>query len=242
VVILLNVNQLSKRLERVSSYIPEEATIADIGSDHAYLPCFAVLNLGVMKAIAGEVVDGPFHSAKEQVKLAGLTEKIDVRKGNGLAVLTVGEVDCVIIAGMGGSLITSILENGKNKLVGTKRLILQPNIAAFSIRKWLSENGWHLSREEILEEDHKIYEILVADKREYHSPYSNAERDLLMGPILVKEKSDVFYKKWTYELQQRKMILSRLENAQLTEETIQKKKELHQQIQIIEEALSNETS
>ncbi len=237
VVILLNVNQLSKRLERVSSYIPESSTIADIGSDHAYLPCFAVLNLGVKKAIAGEVVNGPYQSAKVQVEQAGLKEKIDVRKGNGLAVLKEGEVDCVIIAGMGGSLISSILEEGKKKLVGTSRLILQPNIAAFSLRRWLLDNDWCLTNEEILEEDNKIYEILVADKMDFSTPFSNLERDLLMGPFLVKEKSNVFYKKWNFELQQRKMILSRLENAQFNEETNQKKKVLQQQIRIIEETL-----
>lgn len=83
----MNEEQLSKRLEKVASYITKNERIADIGSDHAYLPCFAVKNQTASFAIAGEVVDGPFQSAQKQVRSSGLTEQIDVRKGNGLAVI-----------------------------------------------------------------------------------------------------------------------------------------------------------
>lgn len=109
-------------------------------------------------------MEGPFLSAKKQVEDAQLTDQVEVRFGNGLEVITPGEVDCITIAGMGGTLIASILEAGKDKLDNGPRLILQPNVSAKSIRTWLMDNGWSLVGEEILEEDDKLYEILVAEK------------------------------------------------------------------------------
>ena len=82
-------------------------------------------------------------------------------------------MDCITIAGMGGSFIASILEQGKEKLAQVTRLVLQPNISAISIREWLLENGWGLTAEEILEEDGKIYEILVAEQGDEKAAYQN---------------------------------------------------------------------
>ncbi len=143
----MNEVKLSKRLEEVVREIPVGSTVADIGSDHAYLPCYTIINNIATKAVAGEVVDGPFRSAQATVAESGLQDKVDVRKGNGLAVIAPGEVDVITVAGMGGALIRDILESGKEKLEGVTRLILQPNIAAHHIREWFIENGWELIHE-----------------------------------------------------------------------------------------------
>ncbi|MDF4746179.1 class I SAM-dependent methyltransferase, partial [Vibrio parahaemolyticus] len=164
--------KLSKRLEEVVREIPVGSTVADIGSDHAYLPCYTIINNIATKAVAGEVVDGPFRSAQATVAESGLQDKVDVRKGNGLAVITPGEVDVITVAGMGGALIRDILESGKEKLEGVTRLILQPNIAAHHIREWFIENGWELIHEKIVKEDGKIYEILVGERGNIEVPYS----------------------------------------------------------------------
>ena len=236
----MNVDKLSKRLERVTSYIPTGSVLADIGSDHAYLPCYAVKEGLVEKAIAGEVVEGPYQSALNQVKESELDAFISVRKGNGLEVLTPGEATAITICGMGGSLITSILENGKSKLSGKETLILQPNIGAQFIRKWLVAEGWQLKAEEIIEEDEKIYEILVAEKGESLTPYQGLtfEAAELMGPFLLKEKNEIFLKKWTLELKHWNKILKQIESSE-NERTQEKKEEILKSIELVEGAIQS---
>lgn len=234
----MNVERLSKRLSAVADFIPKGAKLADIGSDHAYLPCHVVKAGKVTYAIAGEVVEGPFQSAKKQVEMEGLSNQINVRKGNGLEVIDVGEVECITIAGMGGALIATILEEGKGKLDGVKRLVLQPNISAISIRLWLLENGWSLTDEAIIEEDGKIYEILVAEKGDPKSAYTeNIECELLFGPFLSKQKNEAFLQKWTGERNNWERILNQLGQSKQTEEKLEKELELKKKISMTKEVL-----
>ncbi|WP_088102500.1 tRNA (adenine(22)-N(1))-methyltransferase [Halalkalibacter urbisdiaboli] len=235
----MNERQLSERLVRVANYVPNKAKVADIGSDHAYLPCYLCLQSDMREAIAGEVNEGPYQSALAQVKKVGLADRISVRKGNGLEVIEAHEVDVITIAGMGGSLIASILEDGKEKLTGVSRLILQPNVSAQDIRKWLYKHEWTLLFEEILEEDEKIYEILVAEKGNDEELYNeDKDRKLLLGPYLMKERNQAFRKKWKYELDNWKRILKQLEQAQKNQERDNKQKEIESNIQMVEEVLS----
>ena len=119
---------ISKRLETVASYVPQGAVLLDVGSDHAYLPIELVEKGHIKRAIAGEVVEGPYQSAVTNVESHGLTEKIQVRLANGLAAFEESDqVSVITIAGMGGRLIATILEEGLDKLANVERLILQPN-------------------------------------------------------------------------------------------------------------------
>jgi tRNA (adenine22-N1)-methyltransferase len=239
-VVKMNTEKLSARLQAVADFIPKEYILADIGSDHAYLPCFVVKKGIVPFAIAGEVVEGPYQSALRQVREENLTDKISVRKGNGLEVIVQGEVDCITIAGMGGALISTILEDGKEKLASVKRLVLQPNISAISIRQWLISNEWELIEENILEEDGKIYEVLVAERGVSNRPYQNdSDKGLLMGPFLMSRKDDVFKKKWLEEKRNWERILLQLSAANESKEVIEKINELKGKIKMVEEVLGN---
>ena len=234
----MNIQFLSSRLQTVVKHIPEGYTIADIGSDHAYLPCHAVQKGIVPFAIAGEVVEGPYQSAVRQVESAGLVDKISVRKGNGLEVIEPGEIDCITIAGMGGTLIANILDRGVNKLTGVKRLILQPNVGSVATRKWLFDHRWQLIGEEILEEDGKIYEILVAEKGDPLTAYSDdLESGFLLGPYLSKEKNEAFVQKWLGEKTNWFRIIEQLDQAEQTEQNLIKKQELLGKVKLIEEVL-----
>lgn len=224
----MNHTELSKRLETVGRFVPEAARLADIGSDHAYLPVALMLKGKIDFAVAGEVVKGPYESAKRQVMKNGLSERIEVRLANGLdAIEKHDQISAITIAGMGGSLIRDILESGRQnqRLSAEERLILQPNIGEKTLRMWLKENNYQIIAEEIIEENKKIYEIIVAEKKEQPIDYS--EKELMFGPFLLEEKNATFSAKWQRELKQREVILEQLKNAseQNRYETIQQEVE-----------------
>lgn len=189
--------KLSQRLKRVASFVPEGACVLDVGSDHAYLPIYLIQQGRIQRAIAGEVVEGPYQSAVKNVAEQGLSAQIEVRLANGLAAFEPTDgVSTIVIAGMGGRLIADILENGRAKLVGVDRLILQPNNREDDLRQWLSQHDFQIVAEDILEEAGKIYEILVVESGQQDL----TAQDLRFGPFLRKEQSPVFQAKWQKEL------------------------------------------
>ncbi len=155
---------LSQRLLVIANFVPRGSTIADIGTDHAYLPIYLVTEGVCPKGIGVDVHQGPFEAAMRAVQEAGLADKIAVRLGDGLAVVQPGEADVVVIAGMGGGTIRGILEAGPQVVAGLKRLILQPMVDSAHLREWLICNGWPIADEELVEEEGRLYEIIVAEK------------------------------------------------------------------------------
>ena len=110
-------NKLSYRLQKVAEYVPADSRLADIGSDHAYLPAYLALKGKINFGIAGEVVKGPFQNAQNEIKKENLQEIVDVRLADGLAAVELSdEINVVTICGMGGPLICQILEEGKAKI------------------------------------------------------------------------------------------------------------------------------
>jgi len=224
---------VSERLRTIAEKVPPGSAVADIGTDHALLPVFLALGGRIRRAVAGDVRDGPIEAARQQVARAGLEQIVEIRKGDGLRVLEPGEADCVVIAGMGGPLIRRILEEGKERLAGARRLILQPNTGGEQVRGWLKDNGWRLVGEEMLEEGGQIYEILIGEPagrgsadgdplyRDYRLPCgAKVDEDLLlrMGPHLLRKADGVFLKKWRAEKEKLDEIclrvrLSRTEEA-----------------------------
>ncbi|MEI5992860.1 tRNA (adenine(22)-N(1))-methyltransferase [Candidatus Enterococcus mansonii] len=236
----MNENQLSKRLKHVGEFVPEKSRLADIGSDHAYLPVALMLQNKLDFAVAGEVVKGPYESAKKQVRKNGLDEKITVRLANGLdAIEPTDAINAVTICGMGGALIRDILEAGWNnqRLNGNEYLVLQPNIGEKTLRDWLTVHGYTIVEEDILEENNKIYEIIVASRQSTRQAYTEKER--LFGPILLKKRSPIFHKKWQGELTQRQRILIQLSKAAGDQHA--RIQQIEQEIAEIKEVLSHES-
>lgn len=211
----MNVNQLSQRLSLVADYLPEGAHFADIGSDHAYLPCFVCLKDPEARAVAGEVNQGPYDSAKSEVEKHKLEDRIDVRLGDGLAVVNPGEVKQVVIAGMGGPLIRDILEGGKEKLSSVNRIVVQPNIDSRSLRRWFFQHNYKLVDETIVEESGHIYEILVAENGDPSSCYRHEiiEKEMWLGPFLLEERPEPFIKKCKEEWNKKQYIVKQMKQA-----------------------------
>ena len=220
---------ISKRLELVASFVSQGAVLLDVGSDHAYLPIELVERGQIKSAIAGEVVEGPYQSAVKNVEAHGLKEKIQVRLANGLAAFEEeDQVTVITIAGMGGRLIATILEEGLDKLSNIQRLILQPNNREDDLRIWLQDNGFQIVAESILEEAGKFYEILVVEAGQMELSAS----DVRFGPFLSKEVSPVFVQKWQKEATKLEFALSQIPEKNLAERQI-----LADKIQAIKEVL-----
>lgn len=232
---------LSARLMKVASFLPEGADFADIGSDHAYLPSYVCLRDKKAKAIAGEVNEGPYKSAIETVKTYELQNQIEVRLGDGLEVLKENEVKQIVIAGMGGALIKTILDEGKSKLANVQRIIAQPNVDARNVRKWFLDNHFNLSDEAILQENGHTYEILVADRNSvsiYKDNDLELEKELLFGPILKKHKSAAFWNKWKLEYDKLSNVIMQMKNA--NEPNMEKIKRFEQELAWMKEVLYDE--
>ena len=220
---------ISKRLELVASFVPQGAILLDEGSDNAYLPIDLVERGKIESAIAGEVVEGPYQSAVKNVEAHGLKEKIQVRLANGLAAFEeADQVSVITIAGMGGRLISRILEEGLGKLANVERLILQPNNREDDLRIWLQENGFQIVAESILEEAGKFYEILVVEVGQMKLSAS----DVRFGPFLSKELNPVFVQKWQKEAEKLEFALGRIPEKNLEERQV-----LVDKIQAIKEVL-----
>lgn len=156
--------KLSKRLDKIASFVKNEAKIADIGTDHAYIPVYLVKKQIASKAIACDVNEGPLEIAKKNIKDNNLSDKIETRIGSGLKPIKIGEIDTAIIAGMGGLLIGEILEASMDVAKSLDKLILQPMVAQEELRIFLKEKGFKIEKEALVKDDGKMYEIIVAKK------------------------------------------------------------------------------
>ncbi|WP_035157767.1 tRNA (adenine(22)-N(1))-methyltransferase [Limosilactobacillus reuteri] len=228
---------LSARLACVASLVPAGARVADIGSDHAYLPAALVLDGKIDFAIAGEVVKGPYENAVHEIKDHQLEGKVIPRLADGLAAIEPADkVDTITIAGMGGSLIASILEKGKDKLTEIKRLVLQPNVGESQLREWLMNNHYQIMTEKIIEEDNHIYEIIVAEPSVVPFRYSKYELDF--GPFLLENKGPIFKKKWQEYLQREAHVIDQMQKAQ--QPPVKKINEINQFLSQVKEAIADD--
>ena len=194
--------RLSRRLKALVQMVPHGVKIADIGTDHAFLPCYLLREKIASAAIGVEVNKGPYHKACATVEEYDLLEKIEIRLGDGLAVIKPGEVNAIIIAGMGGTVIRDILEKSPQVVASLDKLIIQPMRAPELVREWLVEHAWSISEEELIYEDKRFYQIIGAipqrseNRKSVGVQFSPVlmnefilnELETLYGPILMNKR------------------------------------------------------
>ncbi len=154
--------QLSGRLKLLASKVTAGNRLADVGTDHGYVPIALVLEGRISSAVAMDVNRGPLERAEEHIAAYGLGTYIETRLSDGLRELKEGEADTVLIAGMGGRLTRRILQEGEHCLSSVKELILQPQSEIWLVREYLFCYGYKITEEDIVREDGKFYPMLKA--------------------------------------------------------------------------------
>jgi tRNA (adenine22-N1)-methyltransferase len=217
----LNEHTLSMRLERVAAHVPVGARLADIGSDHGYLPVALMRRGAIVAAVAGEVALTPFRAAERTVRENDLDQRISVRLASGLGAIEPQDgITAISICGMGGETIRDILDSGKARLNGQERLILQPNGGEQPLRHWLMDNGYRILCEELLRENRFYYEIIVAERA---GPVIYTAEELYFGPLQLQARSPAFLAKWQRILRAKQQTLTHFARARQTvpEEKVQ---------------------
>ena len=160
--------ELSKRLYAVASLVTEGASVADVGTDHRYIPIYLIQQNIASKAIALDINGGPLERARMHIIGYNLKGQIETRLSDGLLAVQPGEVDTMIAAGMGGGLIIRILEDGKEVVESLKEFILQPQSEVWRVRRYLLDHHMNIIDEDMVEEDGKYYPMMKAVHGESH--------------------------------------------------------------------------
>lgn len=153
---------LDKRLSMVASMVRHGSRVADIGTDHAYLPVHLVQAGICPSGIAADIRSGPLEAARRTVTEAGLTDAIALRLGDGLAPVAADEVEDIVIAGMGGETIVEILSAADWVKDTRFQLVLQPMTRAEELRRWLLTNGFVSTEERLVQDGHRLYPVMTA--------------------------------------------------------------------------------
>ena len=210
--------QLSKRLQAVADLLVQETKkreilcVADVGTDHGYIPIYLVEQEICKSAIAMDINKGPLQRAKEHIELHGLGDYIQTRLSDGLAALNREEVSAIVIAGMGGATMSNILEAGKAVITEDTLLILQPQSELMEFRTYLQENHFEILQEDMVQEDGKYYPMMKVRKfSKDMACKSYSANELLYGPLLLQEKHPILKEFLLWQLSQKEKILVQLE-------------------------------
>lgn len=178
--------ELSHRLETLLSLVTPGKTAADIGTDHGYIPIELVRRGICRRAIGVDVREGPLARARSHVERQGLGGQVSLRLGDGLAPVSPGEADRILIAGMGGPLMRKILAEAPETAHAAEELILSPQSEAGAFRRFLRENGYRIAEEALVEEEGKYYPVLRVIPSEVREEIPAAECDLYGNPAVLR--------------------------------------------------------
>ena len=199
---------MSRRMQKLASLVTEGNRLADVGTDHGYIPIALVQAGKIPSAIAMDVNRGPLARAEAHIREAGLATYIETRLSDGLRELGAEDADTVLIAGMSGMLILRILTEGIPHLSGVEELILQPQSDVYRVRDWLQKHGYRVETEELVEEDGKYYPMMRAVRGQERRM---EQAELYYGKAEVQRSPEVLRSYLETKLQEGQRILLKLE-------------------------------
>lgn len=216
----------------VAEMVDECDVLADIGTDHGYLPIYLIKKNVIKKAIAADISRGSCDKAYHNALLYNMDSIIDVRCGNGLEVIASDEhIDCIVISGTGGLLAINILKSNENAVKEASQLILQPQRDIDKVRRYIHSIGFKIENENMITEKSKYYTVIKATKgREYYSDLENC-----FGKILIERKSPILREFAEKEQNKIQNVLKKMMNNNKTEDV--KYKELTKLSKLYEEVL-----
>lgn len=177
---------ISKRLQTIVSMVPKCNTVADIGTDHGYVPAFLLLSGQCRHAIASDIAEGPCRSAADTRDRHSLHRVMEVRKAPGLKGLSPGEAETAVIAGMGGATIAAILEESLPLAKTVETFVLQPMNGAGMLRLWLIDHGLGIADEQLCKENGHIYVIIKAVQTAEKQELTDLQAEI--GPCVLANK------------------------------------------------------
>lgn len=226
--------QLSQRLSSVASMVTAGNCLADVGTDHGYVPIYLYERKIIPHAIAMDVNKGPLERAKLHIAESGMSEAIETRLSDGLEALKAGEVQSVLIAGMGGPLMIRILSSFPEVTASLEELVLQPQSEIESVRVWLYEQGYEIVEEHMVFEDGKYYPMFRAVKNPQARRLSRLE--YRFGRLEVLKELPVLRDYLLRELKNKKEIVHKLE-AESTSKACCRIQEIKEELMDLEEMI-----
>ena len=217
--------KLSQRLQAIADMVPAGAKVADIGTDHGFLPCYLAQSGKAEQVIACDVNAQPLALAQKNITDYNVADKVSTRLGDGLAVIKPGEVDVVTIAGMGGALMIDILDASPMVVDRLKRIVLQPNVGAEAVRIWAEKNRWQIVAEELVKEN-DIFSVIIVLEQGRSDRFMSAV-ELYLGPKLLADHHPLLGLYISEEWEKTQHILEQLSKSD-SEESRKKEKQLRQ--------------
>lgn len=231
------INLLSERLTAIASYVEQDAVVADIGTDHGYIPIMLAKAGIIHKGYAMDINQGPLDKARGNILAYHVEDQIDTVISDGLNNMADPSIDNVVIAGMGGMLIVRILEDGKDKLQAVRRLILSPHHDVEAVRRKVHSLGFVIAHEAMVQ-DGQFYNILVC---EHGLEAYESDMDYRYGQILLQEKPKVFVAFLEKKLEQIQQILLQLaDNDNCT--ILERKHALEKEYDVLREVIGDDES
>ena len=235
--------ELSKRLRAVADLVTAGYQVADIGTDHAYIPIFLAETGKTDYAVAMDVNKGPLRKAQENICAYKMEEQIETRLSDGFSALKVQEVQSAVIAGMGGNLVIRILEEGHDVVSCLKECILQPQSEPDKVRAFLLQEGFFFIEEDMVEEDGKYYPMFRCVPCADNSAWDNMDETTvtvcdLYGPVLIKNGNPVLRKFLVREHHKLAAIMQQLRTQDMSDSIMDRIEQINEMMAYNEAAYS----